>query len=150
MRQLAWYNSAPKEPKRAAKDQPPPKTRGERVKATGGEPLMPDVTEEAEYLLGYMHDLGWFSSGAMGRSPLSCQEIACWSQGTETPLAPWEFSALRAMSKAYLVQLHESEAPDCQPPFGNPTTTGADREVVGKRVGDAFKALMLSQRKTPQ
>lgn len=113
--------------------------------ARGGRPLFPDAGE-AEYIIAYWFDLGKIQSGGMGPVPLSAAEIAAWEGLSGITLAPWEFRALRRMSEAYLQQLHESEKPECPPPYGNPVQI-VDRDEVSKKVGNAFRALIQAKRK---
>lgn len=87
-----------------------------------------------------------FESTGMGAAPLSSREIVAWQEGSGIILQPWEFHILRDMSRAYLAQLHESEKPDCPPPYGDPVNN-FDRDVVSKKVSNAFQALMQAKRK---
>lgn len=105
---------------------------------------MPAV-DGAEYLIAYWEDIGMAQIDGSGTSPLTATEIAAWQQITGTELLPWEFHVLREMSRAYLRQLHESEKPECPPPYGDPATL-IDRESVGKKVASAFRAIMQHKR----
>lgn len=102
--------------------------------------------DEAQYVLTYWQELGMFQSNGMGATPLSAMEIAAWQQCSGIALQSWEFHILREMSRAYLAQLHESESPDCPPPYGDPVNN-FDRQVVSKKVSNAFQALMQAKRK---
>ena len=146
-RQLAWFNATPRPPDTAKKvSAPAPKvSRGEEFIARGGRPLFPDVGD-AEYIIAYWFDLGKIQSGGMGAAPLSALEISAWMTASGLCLAPWEFRVLRRMSEAYLAQLHESEKPECPPPYGNPVQI-VDRNEVSKKVGNAFRALIQAKRK---
>jgi hypothetical protein len=115
------------------------------VIARGGKPLMPRV-DGADYVLAYWRDLGMFESNGMGATPLSAAEICAWQVCSGIVLESWEFHVLREMSRAYLAQLHESEQPDCPPPYGDPVNN-FDREVVSKKVSNAFQALIQAKRK---
>lgn len=106
---------------------------------------MPDV-EGAEYLVSYWQSLGKCSAGAMGAIPLSPTEIAAWQKGTQTALLPFEFTALLEMSRGYVSMLHEGEKPECLPPYGDPIKD-FDREALGKKVSNAFKAFLQAKRK---
>lgn len=99
---------------------------------------MPDI-EGAEYLFIHWQDLGIVASTGMGPAALSSQEIFAWNECCGAMLQPWELRILRDMSRAYLAQLHESENPDCPPPFGDPVNV-FDRGLVAKKVGNAFRA----------
>lgn len=120
-------------------------TRAETITANGGTPLMPEVGE-AMYLVHYWQDAGMVSTGGMSPSVLTAQELEAWQRCTGFHLQAWEFNALRAMSRAYLSQAHESERPECPPPHGDPVNQ-FDRNVVAKKVTNAFKAFIQAGRK---
>ncbi len=141
-RQMAWFNTKPRHPEKAGVHKGPTKpaelSRGQEIIERGGKPLMPEI-EGAEYLIAHWQDLGIVISGGMGLSALSSQEILAWNECHGTMLQPWELRILRDMSRAYLVQLHESEDPDCPPPYGDPVNV-FDRALVAKKVGNAFRS----------
>ena len=83
-------------------------------------------------------------SGYMGPVALTATEIDAWQRLSGLPLDPWEFKALRDMSRAYVSQLRESETPACPPPYGEQTLE-FDRGIVAKKIGNAFKSLMQSK-----
>lgn len=87
-----------------------------------------------------------FEATGMGPTPLSAAEIDAWQRGCGIELQAWEFHILREMSRAYLAQLHESEKPDCPPPYGDPVND-FDRDVVSKKVSNAFQAFIQAKRK---
>ena len=101
---------------------------------------------DADYLIGYWHDLGLCSSGAMGAISLSAVEIAAWSSLSAVELEPWEFNSLRSMSQNYVNSLHESEAPNAPPPYGS-MTQEFDRDVVQQKLVGAFKAFIMAGKK---
>lgn len=149
-KQFAWFSAKPKKPdvpgavaKRDGSAQE--LTRAQDMIARGGTPLMPPL-EDAAYILSYWQELGMVESNGMGATPLSAREIAAWQEGSGIMLQAWEFHILREMSRAYLAQLHESEKPDCPPPYGDPVNN-FDREVVSKKVSNAFQAFMQAKRK---
>lgn len=106
---------------------------------------MPEVGEAA-YLVGYWQDLGLVSAGAMSGAVLSSTEIAAWREGLAIELSPWEFTAIREMSRAYLSQTRESEKEECPPPYGE-VVKEFDRDVVGSKISNTFKALIQARRK---
>jgi len=132
----------PERDKRAGKAVPADqKTRAERITANGGRPSMPDVGE-AQYLIGYWQRVGMVAAGGMGPAPLPPSEILAWQTGTGTPLLPWEFTAIQEMSRAYVSESHAAQRADAQPPYGAPEF---DREVVARKVANAFSALARSR-----
>ena len=106
---------------------------------------MPNV-EGLEYLLGYWQSVGRYSAGAMGPIPLSATEIQAWQKGTRTELMPWEFTAILEMSRGYISMLFEGQKPESTPPFGDPVRE-FDRDLVGKKVSNAFKAFLQARKK---
>jgi hypothetical protein len=139
--QLGWFHSTPKSEKPTKDKQP---TRAEKITANGGKPLMPEV--DAEYLISYWHDMGLVSSGAMGAASLSAIEIDAYCRLCAVELEPWEFKAIKQMSQNYANYLQLGENPDQPPPYGN-LTQDFDRELVGKKVSNAFKAFLTAGRK---
>lgn len=105
---------------------------------------MPEV--DAEYLVSYWQDIGLVGSGAMGATPLSATEIYAWSSLSAVELEPWEFSALKQMSQSYAAYLHKGENPEEPPPYGS-LVQEFDRNVVQKKVTNAFKAFLMAGRK---
>jgi hypothetical protein len=151
-RQLAWFDATPvkagaDKPKAVAGATPVEKhlTRAQAIRANGGTPLMPHV-DEAMYLVQYWQDMGVATEGGFAPTALTAQEVESWQRCTGIDLQPWEFSAVRAMSRAYLRQAHESEQPECPPPYGDPVNQ-FDRNVVAKKVSNAFKAFIQAGRK---
>ena len=119
-------------------------TRAQKIERNGGFPLFPSVGN-ADYVITYWHDLGVVESGAMGPIPLSSKEILSWQECTGVELEAWEFRVLRDMSRRYLIQHEESKKPECPPPFGDPVND-FDRDVLSKKVGNAFKAFIQAKR----
>jgi len=102
---------------------------------------MPDVT--ADYIISYWSELGLVSSNGMGASVISSLEIQAWCSLSGLKLEPWEFQAIRKMSSGYCDSLKAGEEPNCQPPFGS-VNDEFDRDVVSKKVGNAFKSFILA------
>lgn len=76
---------------------------------------------------------------------LSSVELQAWQRGRAIVLTPWEFDAVRAMSSAYVTQLHEAEDKDCPAPFGaNPSEI--DRDAVARKVRNALRAMTGGRR----
>ena len=106
---------------------------------------MPKIGEES-YLLQIWFDLGMVGSGAMGAIQLTAQEISAWSNLSGVELEPWEFACIRKMSAAYLRHLNEGENPESLPPYGDPINE-FDRNVVQKKVVNAFKAFLQAKKR---
>ena len=54
------------------------------------------------YLLTAMQNLGWCGSNGFGAEPISWAEIHAYAACTGDISEPWEYQALRDMSKAYI------------------------------------------------
>lgn len=89
---------------------------------------MPDIA--AEHMFGWLVSAGPAMSGAMGPVPLSASELAAWASGHAITLAPWEFAALQAASRAYC---RECMSPSPWPPFGDPDAL-YDDDVVAENL----------------
>jgi len=105
---------------------------------------MPDI--DAEYIAAYWHDIGLVSSGSMGAAPLSSSEIYAWSTLSAVELEPWEFNAIRQMSQNYVSYLQKGENPAEPPPFGS-LAQEFDRDVVQKKLTNAFKSFIMAGKK---
>lgn len=97
-------------------------------------------------MVEYWQILGRCSSGGMGPVPLSATEIRAWQEGMNKDLEPWEFSALIEMSRGYVSSLLDGEKPETPPPFGDPVRE-FDRDLVSKKVSNAFKAFLQARKK---
>ena len=104
-------------------------------------PRLPEVT--ADYIIGYWIDVGIVSNSGMGATILSSLEIQAWSSLVGLKLEPWEFQAIRKMSSGYCEYLRAGEDQSCQPPFGS-VNDEFDRDVVSKKIGNAFKSFILA------
>jgi hypothetical protein len=104
---------------------------------------MPDV--QADYLVSYWTALGMVENHGAGPSPLSPVTVQAWANATSVDLQPWEFAILLGMSRVYLDEFRQAEAPDRPPPYGDPINT-FDRAAVSKRIGNAFKAFIQAKK----
>lgn len=105
---------------------------------------MPPV--DAFYIVNYWQDVGLCGSNGMGATSLTSVEIDAWSRLSGVKLEPWEFSALRQMSQQYVKYLHEGESPESAPPYGA-AAQDFDRNLVGKKLVNAFKAFIKAGKK---
>ena len=118
VRQLAWLHTAPQ---RDAKDRSttPVMSRLTRmrweVKDDDYMPKMPD-TAGAEYLLGYLLEIGPVLSSGMGPGVLTYQEIDAWARLNSINIQPWEVRCLRRLSTDYLTQARAAERSTCPAP----------------------------------
>lgn len=100
----------------------------EQVESDGGAIEMPELS--MPYLWARLNDAGMYGQGGMGPAPLSCTELLAWCQGTGLTLAPWEFCAIRAASRAFVAQLSNK---DDAPPYGDPDAL-TDPDVVDDKL----------------
>lgn len=100
----------------------------EQIEQDGGTLEMPE--QSMPYLWARLNDAGMYGQGGMGPTPLSCAELQAWSQGTGMTLAPWEFRAIRAASRAFVAQLSSK---DDAPPYGDPDAL-TDPDVVDAKL----------------
>lgn len=128
----AWLSTSPKKAD-GSKDEC---TWAERIDSNGGKhPYPPEV--KAEYLLGYLQDMGMVSSTGMGLAALSSSEIMAWQQCNAIHLTPWEFSAIRGASRAYVAEFYaESDVP----PVGGISDL-SDPDVITRKLMAAFDRL---------
>ena len=107
----------------------------EQVESDGGALEMPE--QSMPYLWARLNDAGMYGQGGMGPAPLSCTELLAWCQGTGSTLAPWEFCAIRAASRAFVAQLSSK---DDVPPYGDPDAM-TDPDVVEAKLERMFDRL---------
>jgi len=145
-RQLGWFHATPtaQNPHKKISNQEKPRSRLEKIIDNGGTPLMPDIGD-GSYLVEYWNDLGLFMEGQMGPVALSAQEIQSWQSGAQLSLNAWEFRVVMQMSRAYLSELRAGAEPECPPPYGNPANE-FDRATVSKKIGNAFKSLLMTRK----
>jgi len=127
---MAWLNATPKPAegtkRAAAKNQPPPKSRNEQMKAIGVTPKMPTVS--APHILARLVEIGLTEAAGMGSAPLSWQSINAWQQSVRLRLAPWEARLIRKLSVEYLAEGRRAESENCPAPWHS-APTEQDREI---------------------
>lgn len=154
MRHAAWLNAVPVVPgRKIAGAQAVSRLRQQAVlwakpgrgsSAAGRDPaerkrdpddFRPDMPPlEAEYLIGYLWEVGPAMETGEGSAPLSHGELAAWQANTGVVLEAWEARALRVLSREYLVMLHKAEKPECPPPWG----VHERRAMVAKKIDELF------------
>ncbi len=135
VRQAAWLHAVPETPGKKI-DGVKPVSRLQAIRADRkDEHYVPDMPVcGAEYLVGYLWEVGPTMVGGMGEAPLSHGEIAAWQMNSGVELQPWEARFLRNLSREYLGQSQRSEKPDCPAPYG----TTERRAIVAKRIDEIF------------
>jgi len=96
----------------------------------GGDPDLPNVEPELQFLIGYLFDAGPTSAGASSGVPLTWSDIRAWERGTGITLPPWQARLLRRLSADYLSESLTADAHDAPPPW----VREADREKIAKHI----------------
>lgn len=78
-------------------------------------PDMPAI--DAQYLIGYLWEIGPTMAAGMGAAPLSHVEIAAWQANVGIELQPWETRLLRRLSYDYLAESRAAESADSPAPW---------------------------------
>lgn len=143
VRQVAWLHAVPKDDKKPSlTDISEAQSRLKEMRVKGIDPNLPD--NPAPYLVEYLFEVGPTVSAGMGPVILGWRDLQAWQELIGIDLAPWELRLLRRLSADYLSQSLKAEKPDCPAPFLGKDEI--DREAVGQRVQNAFRALMQSKR----
>jgi hypothetical protein len=102
-------------------------------------PDMPSA-EGADYLLGYLWEVGPTLVAGMGAGPITHQELRAWQVNSGIRLQPWEARILRRLSIDYLAEMSRAEKADCPAPWQSVAVT-VDRAVVANKMLHAIRAL---------
>jgi hypothetical protein len=101
-------------------------------------PEMPEI--ELVYLIDFMNQLGYATSGFNGATRISWQELKAWKDTTGTSLTAWEAETLMTLSRAYVEQLNASHEPSCPSPLDDVLDKDKRKEVETK-IRSAFNSL---------
>jgi hypothetical protein len=148
VRHSAWLSTAPERPKRPRGrqdfEEPPPLTRlAQRRKDKGDdlwEPPMPPL-DMADYLVGYLFEVGPATSSGNGAVPLSYSEIQAWEQLARVRLAPWEARFLRRLSCEYVSACREAEKWDCPAPWAPEEVAAEQMNAAGEGLREALRRM---------
>lgn len=141
-RQLAWLHARPR-PAKPKLNEPDPVRRIDAIKASGTEVPLPPCP--LPYIVQWLLEIGPTLAAGMGSGPIEWRDIAAWQGVNGVEMLPWEAAALRLMSKAYLMQFHDSEKPDCPAPWSVRVPSADHREAVARKVRNAFMAFSIAQ-----
>lgn len=120
---MAWWHAVAKPPPSRQQERAP---RGEQLPAksrlalrreAGGQPDLPDIEPELEYLVGYLFDAGPVSVVGMGPQPLTWTDLDAWQRCSGVVLQPWQSELLRHLSGQYLAESQIADAHDAPPPW---------------------------------
>lgn len=142
MRHSAWLSAVPSYDKKGRLSGDEKKlSRYQKIKDAGDEPDMPPL--DCPHIIGYLFDVGPMMTGGMAASPVTYQEIDAWRRQTGIEIEPWEAQFIRRLSSDYVAQLHQSDKPDCPPPYIPPADV-VDREAVSSKLKSAMRFFMSS------
>lgn len=99
------------------------------------------------YLTDWLFEIGPTVSGGMGPSPIGWRDMEAWQALTGVELLPWEAKLLRRLSYDFIAQMQDAKKMDCPDPWVPEQDTAANREAVSRQIGNAFKAMIISQKK---
>lgn len=106
----------------------------------GETPLFPP--NPAQYLTGWLFDIGPTVAGAMGEAPFGYQDLAAWQAISGVELMPWEARTLRRLSLAYLSERQRAEEQGRPAPYsGEIDDIVAKRALVAGQVKATFRNL---------
>ena len=80
---------------------------------------MPPIEAVAQYLIGYLFEIGPTLAAGMGNGPLTHVEIMAWQSNTGIELQPWEVRFVKHLSIEYLNESQRATAHDCAAPWAD-------------------------------
>lgn len=101
---------------------------------------MPPV-EGAEYLLGYLWEIGPTMAAGGYPGPITHEEIKAWTELTGAELEAWEVRFIRRLSGEYLSESQRAEKADCPEPLRESAGFAPDLSAVAKSMQQALKEL---------
>ena len=105
-----------------------------RLKA-GGEPDLPDLEPELQYLVDYLFDAGPSSAAGMGAIPLTWADLGAWERATGVTLPLWASRLLRHLSAEYLAESHTAVEHAAPPPWAREV----DRDRAAKHIRNVIR-----------
>lgn len=107
----------------------------------GEELAMPPIEHEAQYLIGYLFEIGPTQAGGMGAAPLSHAELQAWQHNTGIELQAWEARLLKRLSTEYLIESQQATRPDQPPPWADAPYIKTAPNLVAQRMQAGIKGL---------
>ncbi len=136
---MAWWHAVPKPP--PSKTAQPPKLlddRKSRLKLrqdAGGEPDLPYIEPELEYLVDHLFEAGPTSAAGMGVIPLTWADLGAWERAAGVRLPLWASRLLRYLSAEYLDESRNADAHNAPPPWQR----APEREKVAKHIKNVLR-----------
>ncbi|CDO37149.1 hypothetical protein [Novosphingobium sp. KN65.2] len=116
----------------------------QRMKADGAIPELPH--NPLPYLTEWLFEIGPTSPGGMSAAAIGWRDMEAWQGLSGVDLEPWEARTLRRLSSDFVAMLHDAKAIDCPPPYA--TNESNNREAVSRKVGNAFRSMVIAQSKS--
>lgn len=113
------------------------------MQAEGIDPPTPPC--DGLFLVEYLMEIGPIVPAGMGAGSVSWRDIAAWQDCTGILLEPWQAKLIRQLSSDYLNMSREAEKPECPAPWLSDEEIEANRDAVGRKVSNAFKAYMMAK-----
>lgn len=99
---------------------------------------MPQI--DAEYLLGYLFEIGPTMAAGGYPGPITHEEILAWQELTGIELQPWEARFIKRLSGEHLAESHRAEKIDCPEP-SRQESESRDLHTVAKSLQQHLKEL---------
>ena len=95
----------------------------------------------ADYLLGYLFEIGPTVAAGMGAGPIEWPHINAWCERIGIDLEPWESRFLRRLSLEYLSESHKAEKRDARAPWRLPEVSSEQKQKVAMGMRDYFRRM---------
>lgn len=141
---MAWLSAKPT-PDKPALNGPELLSRLEKLRGEGKEPDLPPLS--APWVVDKLMEIGPIVAAGMGAGPIGWRDITAWQEVTGFTLEPWEARLIRKLSTEYLTVMTDARKADCPPPW-SPVDPGDERATVGKKVQNAFRAMMAPRKQS--
>lgn len=105
---------------------------------------MPPIRAE-HGLIRALYEIGPVIPGGMAMVPIDDTHIDAWQRNAGHRLTPWQARMLRRLSKEFAAEQRRAEDPAAEAPWA--TAPSFDRDIVGKQISIAFKALAQAQKR---
>lgn len=97
------------------------------------------IVRAAEYLVGYLFEIGPTMPGGMGDVSLTHGELRAWMMNVGIGLSPWESRTLRRLSRDYLVEAQRATEPSRPAPYVAASPISPERRAaVAKKLESYF------------
>lgn len=96
----------------------------------------------ASYLTDWLFEIGPSIPMGMGMAPIGWRDMEAWQAISGVALLPIEGRILRRLSQDFIAMGEEARDPECPAPWT--AAPAVNREAVARKVGNAFKALVMA------